>query len=53
VVLNTITLANNQGVFIPATPIPINADDSILVAAPAVASVTSSVAIYLDRSVMD
>jgi hypothetical protein len=53
VALNTITLANNQGVFIPATPIPINADDSILVAAPAVASVTSSVAIYLDRSVMD
>lgn len=49
VTLNSITLANNQGVYIPSTPIPVNADDVITVTAPAVASVTSSVAIYLDR----
>lgn len=49
VLLNTITLAANQGVYIPATPIPINADDIISVSAPAVAAVTSSIAIYTDR----
>jgi len=49
VILNSITLAANQGVYIPTTPVPVNADDQISVAAPGVASVTSSVTIYVDR----
>lgn len=49
VVLSTITLANNQGVYVPTPPIPVNADDVITVSAPAVAAVTSSVTIYTDR----
>lgn len=53
VVLNTITLTNNQGTFIPTMPIPFNADDVITVSAPLQATFTSSVTIYVDRSVMD
>lgn len=54
VVLNTIVIsAGTQGVYIPATPVPFNADDVITVSAPAVAAVTSAVTMYIDRSVMD
>jgi hypothetical protein len=50
VVLNTIVItATTQGVYIPSTPIPINADDIITASAPGVAAVISSVAIYVDR----
>jgi hypothetical protein len=51
VVFNTIAISSGtQGVYIPSTPIPFNADDTITVAAPALASQTSSIAIYLDRA---
>lgn len=53
-VLNTIAIsAGTTGVYIPATPVPFNADDTIQVSAPAVAAVTSSVTIYVDRAVVD
>lgn len=50
VVLNTISIsATTTGVYIPVTPIPINADDIITVSAPALVAQTSSIAIYADR----
>lgn len=53
-VLNTITPVSGTpsiGSYVPATPIPINADDAIDVTAPQVAAVTSSIAIYVERQI--
>jgi|ERR1051326_915489 hypothetical protein len=50
ILLNTIAISSGtQGVYIPSTPIPFNSDDVITVSAPALASQTSSIVIYLDR----
>lgn len=50
VVLNTIVLSSAaQGVYFPSVPIPISADDQIVVSAPANSGATSSIAIYCDR----
>lgn len=53
-VLNTITPVSGTpsiGIYVPTTPIPISADDAIVVSAPQVAAVTSSVAIYVERQI--
>lgn len=50
VTLNTIAIsAGTQGIYLPATPIPFNADDQIVVTAPALAAQTSSIAVYVNR----
>lgn len=53
VVLNTITLTSaTQGVYLPSIPLPIAADDTIDVLAPAGGvGVTASIAIYCDRAI--
>lgn len=53
-VLNTITPVSGTpsiGSYVPATPIPLASDDVIVVTAPGVAAVTSSVAIYVERQI--
>lgn len=50
VTLNTIAIsATTQGIYLPTVPIPFNADDAIVVTAPALASQTSSIAVYVNR----
>lgn len=50
IVFNTIVLASaTSGFYIPSTPIPFNADDAIVVSAPALSGGTSTIAIYVDR----
>lgn len=51
VALNSTAVAGTTptAVWIPSTPIPVNSDDQISVAVPAITAQVSSCAIYLDR----
>ena len=50
--MNTISIAaNNQGAYIPTTPIPLAAGDVVDVSAAGVAAITSSIMIYTDRGI--
>lgn len=51
--LNTIVItAGTQGTYFPSVPLPISADDQVVVSAPAGGvGVTSSIAIYCDRQI--
>lgn len=51
--LNTIAIsAATSGSYLPTTPPPFNADDAIVVTAPALAAQTSSIAVYINRQTL-
>lgn len=53
-VLNTITPVAGTpsiGSYVPTTMIPFKADDAIVVSAPAVDTMTSSIAVYVERQI--